>query len=180
MPNIDHFSVGAPCWVDLWTSDVEGSRAFYAQLFGWEAMEPSEEFGGYFMFHRDGLPIAGGMGDRRGEQVVEPVVGSGGVDRQGAVLQLASSLAHPDRPSQMVADFRREDRIAAVDGVLHVAQNVGNADLVIAAELLLAGVEVGYPHIGLVPPSTSSATAPRRARSRCLPISHRSTSRSTI
>jgi hypothetical protein len=63
MPNIDHFSVGAPCWVDLWTSDVEGSRAFYAQLFGWEAMEPSEEFGGYFMFHRDGLPIAGGMGD---------------------------------------------------------------------------------------------------------------------
>ena len=63
MPDIDHFSVGAPCWVDLWTSDVEGSRTFYAQLFGWEAMEPSEEFGGYFMFHRDGLPIAGGMGD---------------------------------------------------------------------------------------------------------------------
>ena len=57
------FSRGAPCWVDLWTSDVEGSRAFYAQLFGWEAMEPSEEFGGYFMFHRDGQPIAGGMGD---------------------------------------------------------------------------------------------------------------------
>ena len=26
-------------------------------------MEPSEEFGGYFMFHRGGQPIAGGMGD---------------------------------------------------------------------------------------------------------------------
>jgi len=55
--------VGAPCWVDLWTSDVGGAQEFYSQLLGWEAQEPSEEFGGYFMFHRDGVPIAGGMGD---------------------------------------------------------------------------------------------------------------------
>jgi len=63
MPTVDHFSVGAPCWADLWTSDVEGSRAFYSELFGWQAEEPSEEFGGYFMFTRNGAPIAGGMGD---------------------------------------------------------------------------------------------------------------------
>ena len=63
MPAVDRFPVGAPCWADLWTSDIEGSRTFYAALFGWEAQEPSEEFGGYFMFHRDGAPIAGGMGD---------------------------------------------------------------------------------------------------------------------
>lgn len=63
MPAVDRFPIGAPCWADLWTSDVEGSRAFYSALFGWEAQEPSEEFGGYFMFHRDGAPIAGGMGD---------------------------------------------------------------------------------------------------------------------
>ena len=63
MPSVDHFSVGAPCWADLWTSDVEGSRAFYSALFGWQAEEASEEFGGYFMFTRDGAPIAGGMGD---------------------------------------------------------------------------------------------------------------------
>jgi predicted enzyme related to lactoylglutathione lyase len=49
--------------VDLWTSDVEGSRRFYSELLGWEAQEPSPEFGGYFMFTRDGVPIAGGMGD---------------------------------------------------------------------------------------------------------------------
>lgn len=53
---------GAPCWVDLWTTDVEGSRSFYSGLFGWEALEPSPEFGGYWMFTRDGSPIAGGMG----------------------------------------------------------------------------------------------------------------------
>jgi len=63
MPAVDRYPEGAPCWADLWTSDVEGSRAFYAELFGWEAQEPSEEFGGYFMFHRDGAPVAGGMGD---------------------------------------------------------------------------------------------------------------------
>ena len=54
---------GAPCWTDLWTSNVQRSREFYARLFGWEAQEPSEEFGGYFMFNRSGAPIAGGMGD---------------------------------------------------------------------------------------------------------------------
>ncbi len=54
---------GAPCWVDLWTSDVDGSRRFYSGLFGWEPQEPNPEFGGYFMFTRGGVPIAGAMGD---------------------------------------------------------------------------------------------------------------------
>jgi len=54
--------VGAPCWTDLSTSDLEGSRRFYGEIFGWEAQEPSPDFDGYFMFHRDGVPVAGGMG----------------------------------------------------------------------------------------------------------------------
>jgi predicted enzyme related to lactoylglutathione lyase len=63
MTTRDSAPLGSPCWADLWTSDVEGSRRFYGELFGWEAQEPSEEFGGYFMFTRDGIPVAGGMGD---------------------------------------------------------------------------------------------------------------------
>jgi predicted enzyme related to lactoylglutathione lyase len=63
MPTRDSAPLGAPCWADLWTSDVEGSRRFYGELFGWEAQEPSAEFGGYFMFTRNGVPVAGGMGD---------------------------------------------------------------------------------------------------------------------
>ena len=54
--------VGAPCWADLWTTDVEGSRSFYSRLFGWEAQDPSAEFGGYWMFLRGDAPVAGGMG----------------------------------------------------------------------------------------------------------------------
>ena len=63
MPTRDSAPIGSPCWVDLWTSDIEGSRAFYSELFGWEAQEANPEFGGYFMFTHRGAPIAGGMGD---------------------------------------------------------------------------------------------------------------------
>jgi uncharacterized protein len=63
MPRREKPPVGAPCWVDLMTSDVEGSRAFYTELFGWEALEPSPEFGGYFMFAKDGTPVAGCIGN---------------------------------------------------------------------------------------------------------------------
>ncbi len=48
---------------DLWTSDIEGSRRFYAGLFGWQAGDPSADHGGYFMFTRAGVPVAGAMGD---------------------------------------------------------------------------------------------------------------------
>jgi predicted enzyme related to lactoylglutathione lyase len=53
---------GAPCWVDLGTSDADRSRAFYGDLFGWKALEPSPEFGGYFMFTQDDIAVAGAMG----------------------------------------------------------------------------------------------------------------------
>ena len=42
--------IGAPCWMDLLTSDTERAREFYAGLFGWTAGEAAEQFGGYFMF----------------------------------------------------------------------------------------------------------------------------------
>lgn len=58
----DKAPVGAPCWADLFTSDVEGTRAFYSELFGWQAQPPDPEFGGYFLFTRDGVPVAGAMG----------------------------------------------------------------------------------------------------------------------
>jgi predicted enzyme related to lactoylglutathione lyase len=64
MPTRETPPFGAPCWTDLWTSDVEGSRRFYSELFGWEALEPNADFGGYFMFTRAGVPVAGGMGAR--------------------------------------------------------------------------------------------------------------------
>ncbi len=61
MPTRDTAPIGAPCWVDLMTSDTERSRAFYCELFGWTAEEPNAEFGGYFNFSKDGVRLAGCM-----------------------------------------------------------------------------------------------------------------------
>ncbi|WP_122816673.1 VOC family protein [Nocardioides pantholopis] len=58
---VDHHSPGNPCWIELFTPDPAAARTFYADLFGWEAGEASEEFGGYFMFFHDGAPVAGCM-----------------------------------------------------------------------------------------------------------------------
>jgi len=82
--------IGAPCWVDLWTADIEGSRLFYSELFGWEAQAPSPEFGGYFMFTRDGVPVAGGMGDMgemRANNTWKPFLATDDIER---TLKLAT------------------------------------------------------------------------------------------
>jgi hypothetical protein len=48
-----------------------------------------------------------------------------------------SSPANADRPSQIVANRRREYRIAAVDGILNVAQDMSEADLMAPPETVL-------------------------------------------
>jgi len=69
MPKRDTAPTGAPCWIELYTSDVSRARAFYTELFGWTADEPNEAFGGYFTFRKDGERIGGCMG-------VQPGVGT--------------------------------------------------------------------------------------------------------
>jgi predicted enzyme related to lactoylglutathione lyase len=61
MPLRETAPIGAPCWVDLFTSDPDASRAFYCELFGWKAEEPNPDFGGYWNFFNDGVHVAGGM-----------------------------------------------------------------------------------------------------------------------
>lgn len=52
---------GAPCWVDLSTSDTDRARSFYGEVLGWEAEDPNPDFGGYFNFTKDGVRVAGCM-----------------------------------------------------------------------------------------------------------------------
>jgi predicted enzyme related to lactoylglutathione lyase len=61
MPPRTSTLVGAPCWIDLFTSDPGRSRAFYGDLFGWTAEEAGEEYGGYINFSKDGQMVAGCM-----------------------------------------------------------------------------------------------------------------------
>ena len=66
MPAREAAPIGAPCWVDLMTSDTDRSREFYCELFGWAAEEPAKEFGGYFNFTKDGVLVAGCMASQDG------------------------------------------------------------------------------------------------------------------
>jgi predicted enzyme related to lactoylglutathione lyase len=59
--------VGAPCWIDLMTSDASGAQAFYTELFGWSAVQSSqEEYGGYISFSLGGRDVAGCMAKEEG------------------------------------------------------------------------------------------------------------------
>ncbi len=56
---------GAPCWIDLMTSDITRSREFYTALFEWEYEAGDEEtYGGYTTAFKDGRSVAGLMQSR--------------------------------------------------------------------------------------------------------------------
>lgn len=61
MPHRDSAPLGAPCWVDLYTSDPDQATDFYGQLFGWTAESAGEEYGGYLTFSKGSDVVAGAM-----------------------------------------------------------------------------------------------------------------------
>src|SRR5688500_2166987 len=50
---------GAFCFAELNTSDVEGSKRFYGELFGWTAVDVPESGGNYVLFQLEGRDVAG-------------------------------------------------------------------------------------------------------------------------
>lgn len=58
---------GAPIWIDLSTSDTEGAKKFYGELFGWEFTDTGEDFGHYQMITKDGQSVGGAMDSTVGD-----------------------------------------------------------------------------------------------------------------
>jgi predicted enzyme related to lactoylglutathione lyase len=58
MPDVQTFAPGSPVWFDVSSTDLEGSKAFYTRLFGWEAQATPPEGGGYTMFTLGGKYVA--------------------------------------------------------------------------------------------------------------------------
>lgn len=56
---VDGYENGVPSWVDLGTTDLDKSVAFYTELFGWDAQDQGEEAGHYHICLLRGLPVAG-------------------------------------------------------------------------------------------------------------------------
>jgi predicted enzyme related to lactoylglutathione lyase len=77
---------GAPCWIDLYSSETTAATAFYGRLFGWKAEPADERFGGYFTFTKDGKHVAGCMASD----------GQGGPDTWTVYLTTADAQATAD------------------------------------------------------------------------------------
>jgi len=59
MPEVATFTPGAPTWSDVSTPDLDGSKAFYSSLFGWEAhVTEDPSAGGYTMYTLNGKHVA--------------------------------------------------------------------------------------------------------------------------
>jgi len=59
MPVRTENQLGEPCWIDLMTSDPARSIGFYAELFGWTAVDTGSGSGRYTMFFHGDAAIAG-------------------------------------------------------------------------------------------------------------------------
>ncbi len=55
------FVNGAPNWLDVGTSDIDGAISFYRDLFGWQFRSAGPDSGGYGFFQLAGRTVAGGM-----------------------------------------------------------------------------------------------------------------------
>jgi uncharacterized protein len=63
MSEVRSYEAGMPAWVDLTTSDPEGSRRFYEELFGWQFQAGPAETGNYITCLVRGHMVAGLAGD---------------------------------------------------------------------------------------------------------------------
>jgi predicted enzyme related to lactoylglutathione lyase len=61
MPTRAAAPLGAPCWIDLYSSDPDRAASFYGEIFGWTATSTGEDYGGYVNFRRGDALVAGMM-----------------------------------------------------------------------------------------------------------------------
>ena len=59
MGEVASYPVGTFSWVDLGTTDVEGAKAFYGGLFGWQMEDLPTSEGSYTMCRLEGRDVAG-------------------------------------------------------------------------------------------------------------------------
>jgi hypothetical protein len=58
MSEVQAHAPGTFCWADLATTDAEGAKKFYTELFGWEANDlPAGEAGTYTMLQKEGKSV---------------------------------------------------------------------------------------------------------------------------
>jgi predicted enzyme related to lactoylglutathione lyase len=59
VPICDGAPLGAPCWIDLTSSDLEQAQDFYGAVFGWIFESQGPAYGGYIIAAKNGHVVAG-------------------------------------------------------------------------------------------------------------------------
>jgi predicted enzyme related to lactoylglutathione lyase len=112
VPKRDSAPLGAPCWIDLFTSDPDKSRAFYGELFGWTSEDAGEEFGNYINFSKDGVRVAGAM--RNDGQAGMPDVWAIYLATVDADATVATAISHGGQVIVPAMDVGELGRFAVV------------------------------------------------------------------
>lgn len=90
----ESYEPGIPSWIDLMSPDVDASKAFYTELFGWDAEDQHDDEGNriYTMFRNDGRDVAG-LGGQLSEMEGSPAVWNHyvSVDDADAAVQRATN-----------------------------------------------------------------------------------------
>jgi predicted enzyme related to lactoylglutathione lyase len=68
LPTVEAAHHGAPSWVDLSTSEIEGATEFYTELFGWSVATTSTPMGEYHIASVDDREVCGMMAHGDGQQ----------------------------------------------------------------------------------------------------------------
>lgn len=93
MPSPD-ITPGAPCWIDLMTTDTDKAKKFYGELFGWTFEAGDQEtYGGYITASRNGKSVAGMM-QKTAEQAGFPDVWSTYLRADDAAATAEAVKAH--------------------------------------------------------------------------------------
>ena len=59
MPIRESAPLGAPCWIDLTSSNLGRAQEFYGAVFGWTFEDKGPALGGYILAAKDGHQVAG-------------------------------------------------------------------------------------------------------------------------
>jgi predicted enzyme related to lactoylglutathione lyase len=120
MPTRESVAVGAPCWIDLGTSDPGRAREFYGQVFGWTFEDRGPEYGGYVTCLLDGSPVAG---------LMENFPGSGFPDAWSTYLAVVDATATASRAEAAGGQVTVEPMAVADQGTMAFFTDPGGASV---------------------------------------------------
>jgi predicted enzyme related to lactoylglutathione lyase len=130
MPEKTSYLPGEPTWIDLGTTDLDASVAFYCDLFGWTCDRGGDDVGGYSIFRKDGAQVAGAMATMAPEQPVAWSIYISTDDADKSVELVQSAGGTIIAPAMDVMDLGRmavfADSRGAVLGLWQPRRHIGS------------------------------------------------------